>query len=107
VLTNPNFQSRELVNERAAVVTPSYLEKLAVKMGETFPDRLRVRVINAKELTENGLHLITAVGQAAEEPPRLVLIEMMGQDSESGKCLNPGTKFVLVKLVSQANKDRI
>ena len=74
--------ARELVNERAAVVTPSYIENIAAKLAQTFPENVRMRVLHYDELLAHGFNLITAVGQAAEDQPRIVVLEV-GQDKSA------------------------
>lgn len=67
--------ARELGNDRSAVVTPQYLEDIARRLVEANPEVMKIRVLKKAELLANGFNLITAVGQAAPEEPRIVAIE--------------------------------
>ncbi|MBN2038385.1 MAG: leucyl aminopeptidase family protein [Chitinispirillaceae bacterium] len=68
--------ARDLVNENAAVITPARIaaeaRSLAGKGG------LRVTVLDEKQISRAGLHLLSAVGQGSPTPPRLVFMEYTG-----------------------------
>lgn len=75
--------AREVGNDRADVVNPQYMEDVARALVAAHPDVLSIRVLQNDELLANGFNLITAVGQAAVVPPRIVAIEYNSKcDSE-------------------------
>jgi leucyl aminopeptidase len=80
--------ARELANDRADVVTPEYMEKIALDLSRTH--QLKFNVLQQPELIEKGYHLINAVGQAAKSPPRIVTLYYQGDPS------NTGTEIALV-----------
>lgn len=67
--------ARELGNDRSDVVNPQFLEDIARKLVGTHSDVMKIRVLDEAELLRQGFNLITAVGQAATVPPRIVAIE--------------------------------
>src|SRR5690606_13962112 len=74
--------ARDLVNSNASEITPEKLVKEALSLSQ--PGKLKVTVLNEKELKQKGLNLIYAVGQGSPFPPRLILMEYKG---------NPKSKF--------------
>ena len=72
--------ARELVNDRGDVITPSALEAFAVELGRA--NGLTVRVVKGEQLTEEGLTLISAVGQGSKEGEggRIVVLEYTGDE---------------------------
>ena len=75
--------ARNLVNERGDVAHPQYFQEQAEKLVQEFPNALQVSTIQADELREMGAGLITAVGQAAAVPPRVVFVEYRGNPEDS------------------------
>lgn len=62
-------------------MTPSYVEKISLQLSEIFPN-LSARVVQQAELQDRGFHLISAVGQAAADPPRIVLLQLNAEHNE-------------------------
>jgi leucyl aminopeptidase len=73
------FYARDLVNENASIVTPQRLAQEARDLGRR--EKMRVTVIDQKELAHKGLRLLAAVGQGSPTPPRLIFIEYTGDRS--------------------------
>ena len=62
--------ARDLVNEPANVVTPSYLAERAEELGKS--GRLRVRVLDKDACAELGMGAYLGVAQGSLEPPRFI-----------------------------------
>ena len=62
--------ARDLVNEPANVVTPSYLAERAQELAKT--GRLRVRVLDKDACQELGMGAYLGVAQGSLEPPRFI-----------------------------------
>lgn len=77
--------SRELANDRADRVTPEYVEQIARDLCSTHSQSLTFTVLQADELKARGYTLISAVGQGAVVPPRIVTVMYKG-DPSSDKC---------------------
>jgi leucyl aminopeptidase len=75
--------ARDLVNENASVTTPLRLAQEARAIGRAA--RLRVVVLDEKDIARKGLHLLGAVGQGSPTPPRLIFIEYAGDRSSKEK----------------------
>lgn len=64
--------ARDLINEPAAVLTPSALAADAQAIAKRHKDRLSVTVLNAKQCAELGMGMFLAVGQGSEQEPRFI-----------------------------------
>jgi len=71
--------AREMANDRADVVTPEYLEKVAKLVATA--QGLSIDVIRVPQLKEMGLNLLASVGQAATHPARLIILRYNGNPS--------------------------
>ncbi len=78
---------RDLVNENSEIVTPKYLEKTARKV---LNKKVKISVLNYKDLVKNKMNLFTAVGQGGTTPPQLTLMEYNGNPSSKKKILLVG-----------------
>jgi leucyl aminopeptidase len=67
------YTARDLVNEPANVVNPTFMEKLAYQTAKE--GGLTFKVFNEAELRKKGMNLIVAVGMGSKERPRLVHME--------------------------------
>ncbi len=76
--------ARDLVNDNASVVTPSYIAKEARKLAAT--KNCRVTVLGADALKRERLDLISAVGGASPTPPVLILLEYRGAPGKKTGC---------------------
>ncbi len=75
--------ARDLVNENASTMTPARLAQEATALAKG--GKLKVTVLDEKEIAEKGLHLLKAVGQGSETPPRLIVIEYAGDRASPEK----------------------
>ena len=95
--------AREWANERGDVATPSYMEAEARRIVKEAGSSLKMSVVNDTELEKEGLHLLRAVGQAAKDKARLVVIEYHGDPSSKsytalvGKGITFDTGGLLIK----------
>jgi leucyl aminopeptidase len=85
--------TRDLVNENADRITPKTLAEeaqiLAKKAG------LKIQVLDEKELRRKKFGLISAVGQAAQNPPRLIVLEYLrgGKNKKTLAIVGKGITF--------------
>ncbi len=75
--------ARDLVNEPSNVLYPESFAKRVVDKLKPFG--VKVTVLNDKALEEKGFGAMMAVGKAAENKPRLVLMEYKGEGAPTGK----------------------
>lgn len=68
--------ARELGNLPGNVCTPSYLAEQAEKLGED--DKLKVKVLDEKQMKKLGMGSLLSVAAGSEQPPRLVMMEYNG-----------------------------
>jgi leucyl aminopeptidase len=87
-----NF-ARNLVNENAHIATPEFLVREARSVAKS--GRMRVTVLNEKDLQRKGLLLLSAVGQGSPFPPRLALLHYRGNPSskETTAIVGKGVTF--------------
>ncbi|HLL22901.1 MAG TPA: leucyl aminopeptidase, partial [Kofleriaceae bacterium] len=64
--------ARDLVNEPAAVITPSALAADAQAIAKRHEGTMSVIVLDAKECAELGMGMFLAVGQGSEQEPRFI-----------------------------------
>ncbi|HLG20596.1 MAG TPA: leucyl aminopeptidase [Bdellovibrionota bacterium] len=67
------FFSRDLVNEPANVVNPSFMETQAKQIAKE--QGVSLKVFGEAELKKRGMNLILAVGMGSQEKPRLLHFE--------------------------------
>ena len=69
--------TRDLVNDNANVITPSYFEKMSKDFSKK--NKLKIEVLNEKDMAKKNLGLFYAVGQGDKKnPPRLIIINYNG-----------------------------
>jgi leucyl aminopeptidase len=64
--------ARDLINEPAAVVTPSALAADAQAIAKKHKGALSVTVLDAKKCAELGMGMFLAVGQGSDQEPRFI-----------------------------------
>ncbi len=68
--------AKELVNEPACVVNPSFLETEARKLAKD--PKINLKVLKKKDLEKKGMNLILAVGKGSVNEPRVLVIDYRG-----------------------------
>ncbi|MBS3123233.1 leucyl aminopeptidase [Candidatus Woesearchaeota archaeon] len=68
---------RDLVNEPASLVTPTFLEFEAKKLKN-----VKVKVINKEEMKKLGMNALLGVSLGSAQPPKLIIIEYNGGKKE-------------------------
>ncbi len=69
--------ARDLVNDNANEIFPERLAEEALSIA-SLSDDITCTVLTDKEIKEKGLSLLYAVGQGSPYPPRLAILEYMG-----------------------------
>lgn len=72
-IVRATFLTRDLVNQPANVVNPSYLSKLAGEIAKK--QGLKEKTLDEAALKKNKMNLIMAVGMGSVERPRLIHLE--------------------------------
>jgi len=68
---------KKVANTPANVCTPSYLADQAQQLAKRF-SKLKVTVLDEKQLSKKGMNAFLAVAQGSEEPPRLITLHYQG-----------------------------
>ncbi len=75
-----NF-ARTLANEPANILTPSqFAERAAAAAGKAGLD---LQVLEREEMEKMGMNALLAVSRGSEEPPKLMIIRLKGQEKKS------------------------
>ena len=83
IAESTNF-AKDLANEPAGVVTPAYLEEVALKIADEY--KLKITVLHQEELLKEGLNALQGVGVGSTISPRLIILEYNGC-KDAGKNL--------------------
>ncbi|CCI43040.1 unnamed protein product [Albugo candida] len=83
VVTQETIFARNLGNERADVMTPAFMEQIAMECLEL--PNVKVTVLQQSDLAKEGMNMFLAVGQAATCPPRLILMQYEGDPNSTKK----------------------
>lgn len=67
---------RNIINENADVITPQKFEEFVLAFAKKYT--LKTNILNEKEIAKQKLGLLSAVGQAAKHPARLIICEYNG-----------------------------
>lgn len=68
--------ARELGNLPANICTPGHLADTATKLAKDF--KLKVEILDRKEMEALGMGALLAVAQGAHEPPRFIVLQYKG-----------------------------
>ncbi|MCL5970131.1 MAG: leucyl aminopeptidase [Patescibacteria group bacterium] len=61
--------TRDLINEPAEITTPSYLAKIAKNISKS---KVKVEILNVKQMKTLGMNSILAVGKGSDSPPKFI-----------------------------------
>jgi len=75
IIADATNYAKDLVNEPSIVVTPEFIEKEAKKL---VGPKIKVKVMDKKELEQKGLNAFLAVSLGSDHPPKLIFIEYSG-----------------------------
>ena len=70
--------AREFANERGDIATPLWMEQQARAVATRHPNQYKLTVLQDADLDREGLQMIRAVGQAAKEKSRIIMLEYKG-----------------------------
>lgn len=84
LLVNSNTKFvRDIVNENASSMTPKKLESLAKEFSKKH--KLNIKVLDEKKIVSEKLGLLHAVGKGSKNPPRLIMVEYIGDKKSNEK----------------------
>ncbi|CAL1240974.1 leucyl aminopeptidase [Candidatus Methylocalor cossyra] len=103
--------TKDLANLPGNVCTPTYLAEQAEKLGKRHKHKLRVKVLEEKELEELGMAAFLSVSKGSAQPAKLIVMEYGGAPSKTppyvliGKGLTFDAGGISIK--SAANMDEM
>jgi leucyl aminopeptidase len=66
--------ARDLVNEPAAVTTPTFLAERALTISKESEGAIKVKIMEEKEIRKLGMNAYMGVAQGSEEPPKFIIL---------------------------------
>jgi leucyl aminopeptidase len=73
--------TKELINEPAQYVTPSYLATIAQKIAKE-NEKIKLTILERKDMEELKMGALLGVSKGSDQPPKLIIIEYKGGDDE-------------------------
>jgi leucyl aminopeptidase len=70
--------ARDLANLPPNICTPTYLADQAVQLETTFPKRLKVEVLDEKDMEKLGMGALLSVARGSEQPAKLIILHYRG-----------------------------
>lgn len=75
--------TKDLANLPGNVCTLTYLAEQAEKLGKRHKHKLRVKVLEEKELEELGMAAFLSVSKGSAQPAKLIVMEYGGAPSKT------------------------
>lgn len=81
--------TRNVANEPGNVCYPEYMAEQALKLAATYPNLLKVTIVDQKQMEKLGMNCFLAVSKGSDREGKLVLLEYFGKSkfsaSKNGK----------------------
>ena len=91
IIANATNFARNLVNEPAIEVTPSYFEKLAKEISKK--NKLTLTVLNKKDMVKLGMGGLLGVTAGSDQEPKLLILEHKGSSEKPTVLVGKGVTF--------------
>ncbi len=78
--------ARDLVNEQAAVATPTYLADVAKDIAKSSP-QISLKIIDKAEAEKMGMNAFLGIARASDTPPKFIYLSYKPKTSKSKKKL--------------------
>ncbi len=75
------YLTRDLVNLPPNVASPSYLAEVAERLAKEYKN-VKVEIYDRKDMEKLGMGAFLAVAQGSASPPKFIVLEYRGKDSE-------------------------
>jgi len=79
ILAEATNLARDMVNEPANYMTPSYMMEGAVSLATTY--RLEISVLEQEQMQELGMGALLGVAQGSQQKPKFIILNYRGGDS--------------------------
>lgn len=73
---------RDLVNDEANTVTPTYLANIAKKIGRNSKGKVKVKVFGKKEITKMKMGGLLGVSKGSAEEPKFIIMDYQGSTNK-------------------------
>ena len=71
LFANSTILARDLVNEPASVMTPSFLAETALKIAKANP-QIKAKILDKEQVEKLGMHAYLGIDQGSEEPLKFI-----------------------------------
>ena len=78
IFSQATIYARDLVNEPAAVTTPSYLALEAVSIAKSGNGSIKVKIYDKEEVEKMGMNSYLGVAKGSDEPPKFIVLTYRG-----------------------------
>ena len=85
IYSEATILARDLVNEQAAVATPTYLADLAQSIAKKDPKHISCKVFDKKEAKKLGMEAFLGIAKASETEPKFIVLEYKPGSSSKEK----------------------
>lgn len=89
VIAESTLYARELINTNATDLYPAMLAEEAKEIAKS-NKKIKVHILDEKEIQKEGLGLLYAVGKGSHTPPRLIFMEYLGNPDSDKKVAITG-----------------
>ncbi len=72
VISEAVIYARDLVNEPAAVTTPTYLSQIAIDIAKHSGESVKTEILEKEELEKLGMGAFLGVAKGSDEPPKFI-----------------------------------
>jgi len=77
--------ARDLVNEQAAIATPTFLADLALDLAKKDPKHISCKVMGRKEIEKLGMEAFLGIAKASETEPKFIHLEYKSEKLSKDK----------------------
>ena len=93
ILANNVNHIRDLVNEPADKVTPTYLANEAKKIAKESKGKVKATVFGKKEITKKGMGALIGVSKGSAEEPKFIILDYKGANTKPIVFVGKGITF--------------
>jgi leucyl aminopeptidase len=80
--------ARDLVNEQAAVATPTYLSNLALEIAKKDPKHIKCQIFDRKQAEKLGMEAFLGIARASATEPKFIFLQYSPEENQKSKIKN-------------------
>lgn len=75
IYSEATYFARDLVNEPAAVTTPSFLAECAQNIAKDAKGKIKIQILDTAEIAKENMNAILGVAKGSDEPPKFIRLD--------------------------------